>query len=216
VPAVADEDQRDGGFSGSSIAAAERLTFFSDAVVAIAITLLAIDLPVPEGDTVDELLSALRANSYEYLAFLISFWVISNHWTVHHRIFGWVRRVDGPVIRLDIFWLLLVVLNPFLTRVLTEGESNILRFGMYAVAQALMMLTMAAMVAYIGRRGAFAADVPARLTNHGYARSLLGAVAFLVSVPAYLLIGQWAFAIWGIVPWLGGRVSRHNHPAAAD
>jgi uncharacterized membrane protein len=203
---MAGEDRRDDGFDEVAVAAAERLTFFSDAVVAIAITLLAIDLPIPEGNSSAELLAALRANSYEYLAFVISFLVIANHWTIHHRVFGWVRRVDGRVIRLNLFWLFLVVINPFLTKVLTEGDSNVLRFGMYAVAQALMMVAFAAMVAIVARRHCFAADAPADLTDHGYLRSLLTAVAFLISVPAYLWIGQWAFVIWAIVPVLGPRL----------
>jgi uncharacterized membrane protein len=210
------DQRRDAGFSEVAVAAAERMTFFSDAVVAIAMTLLAIDLPVPEGNSSQELLASLSGNSYEYLAFLISFLVIANHWTIHHRVFRWVRCVGGPVIRLDLFWLLLVVLNPWLTRVLTEGDSNVLRFGLYAVAQALMMLAFAAMIAIISRRHWFAADAPAYLNNRGYLRSLVGAVGFLVSIPVYLLIGQWAFAIWAIVPAVGGRlmVGRGHVPEA--
>jgi uncharacterized membrane protein len=203
---MAGDDRRNDGIDEAAVAAAERMTFFSDAVVAIAMTLLAIDLPVPAGDSAAELLASLRANSFEYLAFVISFLVIANHWTIHHRVFGWVRHVDGSVIRLNLFWLFLVVINPFLTRVLTEGDSNVLRFGMYAVAQALMMFAFAAMVAIVARRHWFAAEAPADLTDHGYLRSLLTAVAFLVSVPAYLLIGQWAFVIWAVVPVLGPRL----------
>jgi uncharacterized membrane protein len=194
--------------------AAERMTFFSDAVVAIAMTLLAIELPVPEGADVEELLHSLGANSYEYLTFLISFLVIANHWTIHHRLFGWVRRVNGPLIRLNLFWLLLVVINPFLTKVLTEGESNVVRFGMYAVAQALMMFAVAAMIAIVARRRWFAEEAPAYLNRRGYLRSLLGACAFLISVPAYLVIGQWAFAIWAIVPLLGERLVRTGAPTS--
>jgi uncharacterized membrane protein len=216
VPRMGEEDQRDSGLTEAARAAAERMTFFSDAVVAIAITLLAIDLPVPEGNSSEELLAALSANSYEYLAFFISFMVIANHWMVHHRVFGWVRHVDGRVIRLNIFWLLLVVLNPFLTRVLTEGDSNILRFGMYAVAQALMMVAFAGMIAIVGRRGWFAADAPASLKHRGYLRSLLSGGTFLISVPAYPFIGQWAFVIWGIVPWIGARVMRGTGLVSED
>ena len=53
--------------------AAERLTFFSDAVVAIAMTLLAIDLPVPEGGTVTAFWDSVRHDDGHYLAFLVSF-----------------------------------------------------------------------------------------------------------------------------------------------
>jgi uncharacterized membrane protein len=74
--------------------AAERLTIFSDAVVAIAITLLALDLPVPEGDTVSVFWSSVRRNDGHYAAFLISFVVIAAAWGTHHDVFRYTRRVD--------------------------------------------------------------------------------------------------------------------------
>lgn len=67
--------------------AVERLTFFADAVVAIAITLLALDLPVPTGSTNGDLWRSLRENFSDYLAFAISFVVIAARWNAHHRIF---------------------------------------------------------------------------------------------------------------------------------
>jgi uncharacterized membrane protein len=212
---MAEEDRRDGGFEAVAVAAAERMVFFSDAVVAIAITLLAIDLPVPEGGTSAELLDSLGENGFEYLAFFISFAVIANHWGVHHRIFRWVRRVDSPVVQLNGIWLLLVVLNPFLTRVLTDGDQTFLRFAMYATAQALQMLTMGAMVGVMARRGWFAPETPASLTRHGWVRSIAGASAFLISLPVYLLIGQWAFAVWALLPLLTGPIL-HRMGAVED
>src|SRR6476661_6883912 len=80
--------------------AAERLTFFTDAVAAIALTLLAIELPVPEGFSPAELWQSVGENSYEYLAFAISFVVIAAHWSTHHDLFRWVVRVDDAVLRL--------------------------------------------------------------------------------------------------------------------
>jgi uncharacterized membrane protein len=190
------------------VAAAERLTFFSDAVVAIAITLLAIDLPVPSGATAADFLASLGEGWFEYLAFLISFAVIASHWQAHHRVFRYVRRADSPLVGLNLFWLLMVVVTPFLTRILTEGDVQFVQFTMYAVAQAVQMTTFAVMIAVLARRGWFAAGTPRSLTVRGWVGALLGAAGFLLAVPLFPLVGAWAFAVWALVPALGGRLLR--------
>jgi uncharacterized membrane protein len=67
-------------------AAADRLAFFSDAVVAIAITVLALGLPIPTGATNAELLQSAGQHIDDYIAFAVSFVVISAHWRGHHRL----------------------------------------------------------------------------------------------------------------------------------
>jgi uncharacterized membrane protein len=62
--------------------AADRLDLFSDAVVAIAITLLAIELPLPEGSTVHLFWASVRHEAGHYAAFLISFFAIAAAWTI--------------------------------------------------------------------------------------------------------------------------------------
>ncbi len=205
---MASDGEPDEGFGGVTAAAAERMTFFSDAVVAIAITLLAIDLPVPRGEGSAQVWDSLVANSFEYLAFLISFVVIANHWMVHHRVFRWVRRADPPVVGLNLFWLLLVVITPFLTKVITEGDLGFLRFALYAGAQALQACTMALIITVLAGRGWFAPGTPRPLTDRGYLRSLVVASGFLVSLPLFPLVGAWAFAIWALVPNVVGRILR--------
>ena len=61
----------------SDARAAERLTFVSDAVIAIAITLLAIELPLPEGHSVHEFWMSVKGDAGHYAAFLISFVAIA-------------------------------------------------------------------------------------------------------------------------------------------
>ena len=104
---------------GAESRATDRLTLFSDAVVAIAITLLAIDLPVPEGGTVPLFGESVRHNGGHYAAFLISFFAIAAAWRDHHDIFKYVRRVDTRLRTFNTFWLLMIVLNPFATKLLT-------------------------------------------------------------------------------------------------
>ena len=74
--------------------AVDRLIFFSDAVTAIAITLLAIDLRVPEGATASAFWSSARQNDGQYLVFLVSFIAIAAAWSDHHDAFRHIRRAD--------------------------------------------------------------------------------------------------------------------------
>ena len=119
--------------------AAERLTFFSDAVVAIAITLLAIELRVPGGGTVSAFWTSVEHDDGHYAAFMISFAVIAAAWSDHHELFACARRVDGRLRALDTWWLLSIVLNPFATKLLVVSGQNLathaLRFGFYALLQ---------------------------------------------------------------------------------
>ena len=200
----------------SHLAAAERLTFFSDAVVAIAITLLAIDLPVPEGSTTAELFASMAADGVDHLAFLISFVVIANHWRAHHRVLRHLTRSDGPVVPLTFAWLLLVVLTPFLTRVLSEGEIVFGRFALYAAAQALQLVVFAVLVAVVARRGWLGPAAPPSVARRGWARPLVVASGFLVSIPLFPLMGSWAFALWAVVPLVLGRVLRRTGVVTPD
>lgn len=191
-----------------SRSAAERLAFFSDAVVAIAITLLAIDLPVPTGDTNAEFFASVREQSFAYLTFLISFLVISVYWMSHHRVFRYVARVDQQLVLLNLGWLVLIVLNPFLTEIIRDGEDlTIARFGTYAVAQALVIGTFALILARLERQGMYVEGTPAGLTHRGWVGALIPVAAFLVSVPLFPLLDEWAFAVWVVVPVVASRIA---------
>lgn len=74
---------------------ADRLIFFSDAVVAIAITLLALELPVPTGPTTSALWSSVRHDSSEYLAFLINAFYALLQVLVKE---GWLLWIAGPLL----------------------------------------------------------------------------------------------------------------------
>ncbi|GIE78550.1 DUF1211 domain-containing membrane protein [Actinoplanes philippinensis] len=95
---------------------AERLTFFSDAVAAIALTLLVLPLVelVPEaiedGETPAELVGH---HVVPFASFLLSFFVIWRIWTVHHQLFDRVESIDHRVVRINSLWLLCVVVLPF-------------------------------------------------------------------------------------------------------
>ena len=101
----------------------ERLVFFSDAVFAIAITLLVIDLRLPDlGDHVSnqQLSAALGALVPRIFAYALSFWVIGLYWLAHWRRYQYIERVDETLIALNLLLLGLVAFMPFPTALVGE------------------------------------------------------------------------------------------------
>ncbi len=110
----------------------ERLILFSDAVFAIAITLLVIEIKVPElhEDFSDALLGPELLHLVpKFIGFLISFFIIGLYWTIHHQMFGFVVNYDRKLLWLNLFFLMSIVLMPF--------SSGL--YGEYSVPQALNM-----------------------------------------------------------------------------
>ncbi|HEY3036023.1 MAG TPA: TMEM175 family protein [Streptosporangiaceae bacterium] len=100
----------------------DRVLFFSDAVFAIAITLLVVDLRVP-----DEVLNAgdqLHADKYRILGFAISFLVIGLFWMGHHRLFRYITALDRPVIFLNLLFLGTIAFLPYPTALLFASSTK--------------------------------------------------------------------------------------------
>jgi hypothetical protein len=112
-----------------------RLEAFSDGVFAIAITLLIIEIKVPE-DT-SHLLSSLGHLWPSYLGFVISFLVIGLIWANHHAMFDHIQTADRMLLFLNTLLLMLVVFIPFSAGVLAaafrDGESERTAVVLYGV-----------------------------------------------------------------------------------
>ena len=67
--------------------------------------------------------------------------VIGGHWRSHHRLFRYVYRLDSRIITLNMIWLLMIVIIPFATRLLSGGGGFGVRFSLYAIIQVLTVLT---------------------------------------------------------------------------
>jgi uncharacterized membrane protein len=169
--------------------AAERLTFFSDAVVAIAMTLLAIDLPVPEGSSIKIFWASVEHDEGHYASFLISFVVIAAAWRGHHELFRYAKRTDGRLLTLNTCWLLTIVLIPFATKLLIVGGQSLtthaLRFGFYALLQVLQSALLYAMLRHMIANGL--ADLPPSVTDR-LTRGAYGVmIGFGLSIPVFFI-----------------------------
>lgn len=197
--------------------AADRVVFFSDAVLAIAITLLALELPIPATSTHFTefgLLHQLRRDDGSYLNFLISFLVIGNHWASHRHIFRYVGRVNSVVGRLNMLWLLMMIATPYATRLLTGDGARGVRFAVYALIQIIATLCLLGMSRETKQAGLLRPDAPESARHPDPLPYLAWVFVFLVSVPVSFATA-WAYAIWALVP-VTTRVMRRLHDRRAE
>lgn len=110
----------------------ERLILFSDAVFAIAITLLVIEIKIPEihEPTDKALLHSLGQLIPKFIGFIISFIFIGLYWTIHHRMFGFVTSYDKKLLRLNLFFLFFIALLPFSTGFYSEFAGPMVRLNL--------------------------------------------------------------------------------------
>lgn len=111
----------------------ERLILFSDAVFAIAITLLVIEIKIPEIHSEKEpvtdsaLLHALGQLIPKFIGFIISFLLIGLYWTIHHRMFGYVTSYDRKLLVLNLLFLFFIALMPFSNGFYSEYAGGMVR-----------------------------------------------------------------------------------------
>jgi uncharacterized membrane protein len=98
----------------------QRIEAFSDGVFAIAITLLIIEIGVPQVTGEESLAEALRDLWPNYLAYVLSFVMIGIYWANHHSFFRLFVRTDHYFLMLNVFFLMAIAFLPFPTAVLGE------------------------------------------------------------------------------------------------
>jgi uncharacterized membrane protein len=166
-----------------------RLEAFSDAVIAIIITIMVLELKVPHGAGLGSLLPLVPV----LLSYLLSFVFLGIYWNNHHHLFQAVREVDGRILWANLhllFWLSLV---PFVTGWMGENHFAALPVALYGVVMffaglAYFILTRV----LVARHGA---DSP-------LARALGRDFKGKVSVGGYVMAVPLAF----VRPWIAGAI----------
>jgi uncharacterized membrane protein len=130
-----------------------RLVAFSDAVFAITVTLLVLEIRPPADDT--NLLHGLVALWPSYLAYAVTFLFIGQVWANHHVMFDHIRAADRAVLLLNTLLLMIVAFLPFATSVLAEalrsGHGQRTAVVFYAIAFDVTALTFNAVWQYAWR-----------------------------------------------------------------
>ena len=105
----------------------ERIAFFSDAVFAIAITLLIIDFKIPEvtkDSTYAEVWKQVLHLKYMFFAVILSFALIMNYWVRHHLLFRHIHNYNRQLLIANMMLLLPIIFFPFTTAFFYESTNN--------------------------------------------------------------------------------------------
>jgi uncharacterized membrane protein len=184
-----------------------RIVAFTDGVMAVAITLLVLNLEVPDVRP-GELDEALRRLDGSFLAYVLTFALIGRFWLIHHNLFETLERFDGRMMVLNLVFLALIALMPFGMDLVDTYPDTSIAIATFAVILSLASLTHWTMAAYSVRSG-FVRSQRAREARRVGSVGTLGIPAvFLLSVPVAFLSPLAAQLLWAATVVLRGPLRR--------
>jgi uncharacterized membrane protein len=198
-----------------------RLEAFSDGVLAIAITLLVIEIHPPELHQGQRLADALWAQWPSYVAYLVSFLTIGVIWLNHHRVFTQVARVDGPLLLLNLHLLLWTGLIPFPTAVVAEhlqdgGEAAQTAAALYCGVLLVVSLAFGALFAWVTRTDRLLGWLPPPgVVRAARRRFMLGLLVYAAALALSWLSAPLALILCGLMA-LYYAFDQASVPAAVD
>lgn len=180
----------------------ERLVFFSDAVFAIAITLLALEIRLPASQDLlseAELSAQLAELWHRYLGYGISFLVIGVFWMAHHRKFHFIKRYDSRLMLLNLLLLMVIAFIPFPASLISEYPYRTATI-FYALIMLLVSLITAAIWWYASRHNRLIdAALDARQRRREFVMPLATAAIFLLSIGIAFLDPDAAKLAWLLI-----------------
>jgi len=178
-----------------------RVLALSDGVIAVAITLLVLDIRLPEGfgEMNDaQLWAAFGALWPRMLAYLLSFVVIGSFWLNHRAKFNHIVKTNGGLLWINMVFLLTMGLVPFTTNLIAENGGT-LATGIYAGTMVVSGLSLAWIWAHAERNKLLDADVTREEGRRQLLTTLMVSAVFAVSVPLSLAHSDLAKYFWLLI-----------------
>ena len=179
----------------------DRLLLFSDAVFAIAITFLAIDIRVPqlpENLIVSQLNNEILGLAPKFVSFLLTFYIIGSYWINYHRTFSLIKRYDRGLISLNILFLMFIVLLPFPNDLIGKYPNQQVSIIIYAFLLAATGSCMGLLWIYASSKYRLIdKDVNPDFIKHLRIRLFVSPSIFLCSIPFSFLNPLVSIIIWG-------------------
>jgi len=180
-----------------------RLEAFSDGVFAIAATLLVLELHVPTVGS-GPLLALLVEQWPSYAAYVVSFLTIGIIWVNHHAMFTLVRRVDRPLLFLNLLLLLVIGVIPFPTAVvgawITDAQDAPVAAALLGGVFLIMGLAFAGIWLYaVSHHDLALESLQPAVARSAIPRFTIGNVAYLVGIGVAVVSPLLSLLIYGVV-----------------
>lgn len=180
-----------------------RLESFSDGVIAVAITLLVLDVKVPDLAGGESLVHALLDQWPHYAAYVVSFLTIGIIWINHHAMITRLGQADHSILILNLVLLMTIAILPFATELmaayLQAPHGQNMAAGVYAGAFLAMSIAFAMLNRHIllARAHMLSAEIPLEVRRRILARSVSGLVPYLVATILAIVSPYVTLAICG-------------------
>lgn len=184
----------------------DRLVALSDGVIAIAITLLVLEITVPEvpsGRPITVLSTLVFEQWHEYFSYVLSFLVVGYYWILHRRIFVHIEEHDRGVLWLNLLFLLTVAFVPYGTNLFSTYP---VQFGVvfYAGVLAVTGLTLALLWSYASRRDILEEGLTSTVVVIQGARFLASPLVFVFSMVVASFDTTLAILSWSLLLPING------------
>ncbi|MBV9604793.1 MAG: DUF1211 domain-containing protein [Solirubrobacterales bacterium] len=180
-----------------------RLEAFSDGVIAVAITLLVLNIDLPHLRPGQSLAGGLLRQWPVYAAYVVSFLTIGIIWINHHVMIGRLREADRTILFLNLLLLMSIAVLPFATRLaaayLKQSRGEHLAIGVYSGSFLLMALCFSALNRHIllTKAHMLQTELPVEQRRQILYRSIAGVAPYAVATALAALSAYLTLAICG-------------------
>jgi uncharacterized membrane protein len=199
----------------------DRINNFSDAIFAIGITLLVLEIKVPTSTEITELgVSGLLYKRLPYfIGYFVSFMVTALYWKSHLQLFQWVKSVDNKLLWLNLWLLFFVVLLPFSTALYSYFFDSDSAFSFYSLNLSAMGMMTYWMTAYVAKKEKLQEEMSVQRVKWMKNRALVSPLVFLLAIPLLWLspwISRLSFFLIFIFQSIGDRRLKKKEDAAME
>ena len=190
----------------------ERIIFFSDAVIAIAITLLTVQIRLPQDIDVSNLSQEIFNLVPQFGIYALSFLIIGNYWVIHHRVFRNIKDYDTNLIWLNVLFLLCIAFLPVPSSVIGRFPTERSAIIFFDICLAITGISQASIWWHATyKHKLIPRNFSPYLVTWGKIRSLIPPAVMLLSILLSFVNTLAAVLSWGLI-WVGFMLMARAYP----